>query len=115
LTSPIPSSANSAEWPATAALYAALTAVAPEAKNTSARDRALLLRDAVWAAVDELRVNGRTCERVVALVRVLAAEGGLDEARAPEVVGDIAAWCVQRYYAPFATGSPRLERDAKPS
>jgi hypothetical protein len=69
----------------------------------------------VWAAVDELRVNGRTCERVVALVKVLAAEGGLDEAHAPEALGDIAAWCVQRYYAPFPTGSLGSGRGANES
>ena len=105
MASPLPPSTQSAEWPATAALYAALAAVAPEAVHTPAPDRALLLRDIVWAAVDELRVHGRTCERVIALVKVLAREGGLDETQTPEVMDDIVAWCVQRYYAPFASGA----------
>jgi hypothetical protein len=115
LNSSRPPSTQSAEWPATTALYAAFTAVAPEARHTSARDRALILRDAVWATVDELRVHGRTCERVIALIKVLAAEGGLDEAHAPAVVDDIVAWCVQRYYAPFATGTPGAGRDTNKS
>lgn len=74
--------------------------VAPEARQLSDRDRAVVLRDVVWAAVNELRTPGRTCERVVTLIKLLATEGGLDEAHAPEVMDDIDAWCVQRHYGP---------------
>jgi hypothetical protein len=88
------------EWPAMADLYAALVTVAREVPFLSSHDRALLLRDAVCAAVDELRVGGRTSERVVFLVKMIAAEAGIDEERHREVIEQLTAWCVQRFYAP---------------
>jgi hypothetical protein len=39
-------------------------------------------------------------ERVVSLVRLLAIDAGIDEVRDLAAIDQIAAWCVQRYYAP---------------
>ena len=74
--------------------------VAREVRHLSERDRALVLRDAVCAAVDELRASGRTSERVVSLVRRMAVDAGIDEVMDLAAIEQIAAWCVQRYYAP---------------
>ena len=88
------------EWPALGALYAALVTVADEAPFLSNQDRARLLRDAVCAAVDELRAGGRTSEHVVFLVKRMAAEAGIEDGRCREVIEQLTAWCVQRFYAP---------------
>lgn len=100
LAADFPTPAQMVAWPATAALYAALKDVMPELHNMSGRDRALVLRDAVSAAVDELRPTGRTCERIVMLIRCLATEAGIENAHVPEAIDEIEAWCVQRFYAP---------------
>jgi hypothetical protein len=86
-------------WSAVDALYAALTTAAAELPFLGDRDRAFVLRDAVCAAVDELRAAGRTSERVVFLIKWLAAEAGLDATQHIEAIEQIAGWCVQRYYA----------------
>ncbi len=98
-----------AEWPATAALYAALRDVTPELHNISGRDRTLLLRDAVGAAVDELRATGRTCERIVRVVRCLMTEAGVVTAHVPEAIDEIEAWCVQRFYARSRPASDAID------
>lgn len=80
-----------------AALYAALTCVAPEISHLSDRDRALVLRDAVCTAVDELRASGRTSARIVALIKSMAVSAGMDDLRDAAAIEHIAAWCVKRY------------------
>ena len=81
-----------------AALYAALTSVAPEISHLSDRDRALVLRDEVCTAVDELRATGRTSAGIVALIKSMAVSAGMDDVRDADAIEHIAAWCVKRYY-----------------
>ena len=81
------------------ALFSAMNAVAKELPALSPRDRSLLLRDFVCATVDELRENGRSSARIVTVLRDLAQEAGI-EPEDEAVMSDLAAWCVQRYYAP---------------
>jgi hypothetical protein len=77
-----------------------MLAVAPQIAQLSGRDQALVLRDLVCRAVDELRASGRTFTRVSRLVTRLAAEAGLDEVRDRLAREQLVAWCAQRYYGP---------------
>ena len=72
--------------------------VAPELALLSARDRGLLLRDLVCAAVEELRRAGRSFDRVTRLITRLAVAAGLDDVRDREVLEQVVAWCGQRFY-----------------
>ena len=96
-----------------AALYSALASAARELPYLSDYDRAVLLRDAVCAAVDELGTN-RTSERVVFLIKQLAAEAGIEEPRDQDVVGQLTAWCVQRYYGSRPRRSSPSDDDLRP-
>jgi hypothetical protein len=89
--------------PAVNALYKALCDVVPEVGFVGPHDRALLLKDHTYAAVDELARAGLTAPRIVNILVALAWAAGLDE-KHPAVIDDLTAWCNQRCYDAPARG-----------
>jgi hypothetical protein len=85
---------------ATGALLAALTDLATEIPVLNSAERASVLRPAVHAAVDELRGMGLSSARVECVLLELVAHAWPITA-ASVAVGDVRAWCIQRYYAPL--------------
>jgi hypothetical protein len=84
---------------ATGALLAALTDVATEIPVLNSAERASVLRPAVHAAV-ELRGMGLSSARVECVLLELVAHAWPITAGSV-AVGDVRAWCIQRYYAPL--------------
>ena len=54
-------------------------------------------RLAVWRVVDELKVFGKSEEQVLAFVKCLADDTGVQPCE-HGVAGCIAPWCIERYY-----------------
>ena len=86
------------------ALLDAMVAVANTAPPQLPRERAKVLRTAVRSAVDELRARGRTLGRTVYVLLKLAKKSRITRA---DLIEQIVAWCVQRYYAPVTTEGRR--------
>jgi hypothetical protein len=86
--------------PATGALFAALTDLAPEIAVLNSVERASVLRSEVHAAVDELRGMGLSSARVECVLLELVAHAW-PTTTGTVAVGDIRGWCIQRYYAPL--------------
>jgi hypothetical protein len=64
------------------------------------------LRARIWAAVDELKANGWSVEKIIIRLKELADEVGfaqrfdLQGRDRQSIMGQIVQWCVERYYGP---------------
>ena len=85
--------------PALEDLYGALTDAALEVNTLPSKARAVLLKRTVHSAVDELKHLGMASARVEAVVLSLVADAWPASVPA-DIVADIRAWCIQRYYEP---------------
>lgn len=99
--------------PAGVALRASLVSLATRSAPIDASDKALL-RQRVFAAVDELKAVGWPVERLIVRLKEVALEVGFRPSRnassmGPQVndreavVAEVVQWCIDRYYA---AGSP---------
>lgn len=95
-----PGPASGTRWPAVGEMFAAMVDAAPNLQSLSEQDLAAILREPVFAAVNELKATGRPFVSVSNLVACLAAEAGIDQRRAGDMVRQLLAWCAQRFYAP---------------
>jgi hypothetical protein len=80
---------------ATEALHAALALARPRAASLTDDDLALL-RERLFAAVDQMRAEEVSPKQAVTIVKGLAAVTGLQWISI-ELVDQLASWCAERY------------------
>jgi hypothetical protein len=98
------------DGPAGVALRTSLASAAVQSDGAAASHSAML-RQRVFAAVDELKSTGWPVERIIVRLKEVAIDAGLRASGTAHrssraagdggaIVDDVVRWCIERYYGP---------------